>query len=400
MSKHERHMRKNTFTKILITVATVFCAAFTIISVPSPVSAATEICQCTNTYSDGTTKVEEGSPALMFADSNGCYCGGTINIIKTALNIFMAGIAVLGTIGIIWSGFMYMSARDNEAQTAQAKNRMIQIFIGIAAFGLFDVAANLLLPGGMASATPTVVSSTSKKVARTDMEIERPASSAPTSTPSSSSTSSSSPSSSSTSSSSPSSSSQSSSSTPPGGNNCSDYGVGSGGSFQTQYSDETQWKGGNCPNCQIRKSGCPMVAALNAIIKVTGCKLTKKMFAQHMKEYTNGFTNRKGLFLNDSDWSNTGGPIVEHYLSTYKVHYKTISKGQVKSALQAGHAVVARGKGTDGSNHVFSDGGHYVAFTSISGNTVKVQNPARSAYGSVSYETAVKYATNFWEVWK
>lgn len=144
-----------------------------------------------------------------------------------------------------------------------------------------------------------------------------------------------------------------------------------------------------------------MITILNATIKVTNCKLTPRMFADNMKNFTNNFTSRKGIFSNDGDWSNLGEPIMKHYANDYKVIFKRISKGSVKSALAAGHAVIARGaRGSDDSNKVFSKNGHFVAFVSISGNTVSVKNPASSSFGSVSFESATKHATDYWEVSK
>ena len=400
MSKHEQDKSHiNIAARLLIAASLMIASIFTVVILPSPVSAGADTyCQCTNTYSGGGTKVEEGTDASLFADSNGCFCGGITSIIRIALSILTAGIAILGTAGIIWAGVQYLSARDNEGQVVAAKQRLMQTVIGVAAFILFDLVLGLLLPGGAASGTPYVVSSTSTRVKR-DISIEKPVSSqTSSSTPPSTS---SSPSTSSPSTSSPSTSSPSTSSPgEPSGNDCSDYGVGKGTTYHTQYSDTTRWKGGNCPNCTIAKSGCPMVAILNAIIRVTNCKLTKKMFADHMKEYTNNFTNRRGLFSGDSDWSNYGGEIVKHYASAYKVHIKSIGKSQVKSALQNGHAVVARGKRTGDSNMVFSKGGHYVAFVGISGNTIHVKNPASSNFQNVSFETATQFATDYWEVWK
>ena len=75
-------------------------------------------------------------------------------------------------------------------------------------------------------------------------------------------------------------------------------------------------------------------------------------------------------------------------------------KKLVKAALEAGHAVVARGQSSNDNNRVFSSGGHYVAFVGISGNTVAVKNPARSKFSSVSLETATAYATQYWEISK
>ena len=51
-----------------------------------------------------------------------------------------------GTIGIILCGFMWMTARDNEAQVAQAKKRMLDIVIGIIAWVLLALIANLFIP--------------------------------------------------------------------------------------------------------------------------------------------------------------------------------------------------------------------------------------------------------------
>lgn len=401
MSKHEQdNPRKSFFARIFVTLAFVLSTLFVTFAFQSPVMADTSTyCRCANTYSNGRTVVESGSETALLSDSNGCFCGGISSIIRIGLKIMTAGIAILGTIGVIVTGVLYLTARDNEGQIATAKRRLTQTVIGIVAFALFDVAISLFLPGGAISNTPYVVSSTSTRVKRDDLEIERPVSSSTSSStpPGTSST----PSTSSPSTSSPSTSSPSTSSPgEPSGNDCSDYGVGKGTTYHTQYSDTTRWKGGNCPNCTIAKSGCPMVAILNAIIRVTNCKLTKKMFADHMKEYTNNFTNRRGLFSSDSDWSNYGGEIVKHYASAYKVHIKSISKGQVKSALQNGHAVVARGKRTGDSNMVFSKGGHYVAFVGISGNTIHVKNPASSNFQNVSFETATQFATDYWEVWK
>jgi hypothetical protein len=144
-----------------------------------------------------------------------------------------------------------------------------------------------------------------------------------------------------------------------------------------------------------------MIAILNATIKVTNCKLTPKMFADNMKSFTNNFTNRKGIFSSDGNWSNLGEPIMKHYASDYKVKFKRINKGSVKSALAAGHAVIARGaRGSDDSNKVFSRNGHFVAFVGINGNTISVKNPASSSFGSVSFEKATAHATDYWEVSK
>ena len=144
-----------------------------------------------------------------------------------------------------------------------------------------------------------------------------------------------------------------------------------------------------------------MIASLNAIIKVTNCQLTPKMFAEEMKNYTNNFTNRRGLFIENSSWSNMGEPIIDHYISHYNVHAKKISKSDVKLALSVGHAVIAGGaRGDNETNKVFSANGHYVMFSEMNGNNVIIKNPASSAFSNVSFETATAFATKYWEVWK
>ena len=60
--------------------------------------------------------------------------------------MLLFGYVVAGTIGIIICGFLWMTARDNEAQVAKAKKRMIDIVIGIVAWILLALIANLFIP--------------------------------------------------------------------------------------------------------------------------------------------------------------------------------------------------------------------------------------------------------------
>lgn len=359
----------------------------------------------------------------VFADDDKCaillnaFCDGDLGgLLASIVNILTAGIVVAGTIGIIWAGRIILTARDNQADIEKAKKRISQIVLGFGAWAVAYAGASFFIPGFYSSLTsPDISGLFFKREEFKDLEelsqispdydygpgaTTSPGSSVPpVSTPSDPDSSAPTPSDPTPSNPTPSDPTPSTP-TPPSGSSCSDYGVGSGTTYYTQYQDSTQWKGGTCPNCTIAKSGCPMVAILNAIIRVTNCKLTKKMFADHMKSYTNNFTKRQGLFSNNSEWSNNGPAIVKHYANHYKVKIKEISKSQVKDALKAGHGVVARGQSSSDSNRVFSSGGHYVAFVGISGNTVDVKNPARSAFSKVSFETATAYASQYWEISK
>ena len=58
------------------------------------------------------------------------------------------GVIILAAIGIVICGFIIMTARDNEAQVAKAKKRLVEIVIGIILWVLMAFIVNLLLPGG------------------------------------------------------------------------------------------------------------------------------------------------------------------------------------------------------------------------------------------------------------
>lgn len=78
------------------------------------------------------------------------FCNGSgddiLDLIRLVVGILTAGVVVAGTVGIIWCGFLMLSARDNEAQVAQAKKRLIDIVIGIVVFTLAAFVIGLILP--------------------------------------------------------------------------------------------------------------------------------------------------------------------------------------------------------------------------------------------------------------
>lgn len=79
----------------------------------------------------------------------GGWCDGKDgigSIINMIVSILTGAVVVAGTIGIIICGFLWMTARDNEAQVAMAKKRMLDIVIGIVAWVLLALIANLFIP--------------------------------------------------------------------------------------------------------------------------------------------------------------------------------------------------------------------------------------------------------------
>ncbi len=90
-------------------------------------------------YEEGT---EEGTKSV--EDSS----NGIMEILRWVAGIMTMGVGVIGTIGIIWCGFLVLTAKDNESQVAAAKKRLLEIVIGMIVFGLAGVLINLFLPGG------------------------------------------------------------------------------------------------------------------------------------------------------------------------------------------------------------------------------------------------------------
>jgi hypothetical protein len=128
---------RNIFVILAASLALVLNVGFAPISYAS--SATTQLAEA-----------EEGEctsllPSSWCSKDNG---DGIFEIIHMVVRILVAGVGVVGTIGIIWCGFIILSARDNEAQVAQAKRRLIDIVIGIAIFGLAGLLVELFLPGG------------------------------------------------------------------------------------------------------------------------------------------------------------------------------------------------------------------------------------------------------------
>jgi len=82
-----------------------------------------------------------------------CGSGGDgsaiFDILAIALNIMTYGVGAAAVIGVVITGYQYMTARDNSAQVVKAKNRFLQIVIGLVVWILFWGVLQFLLPGGL-----------------------------------------------------------------------------------------------------------------------------------------------------------------------------------------------------------------------------------------------------------
>lgn len=87
-----------------------------------------------------------------------CEGGPILKIILFAVKILTIGFGILATIGIITFGVQYLTARDNEGQLQRARKRLIDVIIGVVAYGMMYLLLELFLPGDIMSMTLTETS--------------------------------------------------------------------------------------------------------------------------------------------------------------------------------------------------------------------------------------------------
>lgn len=137
MSKQSR-----TFKQRLFRVSVVITLVFAIYSFTSFIFS-------NYTFADGEVTAEQVTETIFFGnmkdDGKGC---GVFTILNLILEILSIGIGILGVIGIMVVGIQYMTAADNEQQTAKAKRRITEIIIGLIAYAILYAASQWLLPGG------------------------------------------------------------------------------------------------------------------------------------------------------------------------------------------------------------------------------------------------------------
>ena len=86
-------------------------------------------------------------------------------ITKVALPLKILALPlVLGIIGIIYSGYLIMTARDNEAQVARGKRRILEVVIGLLIWALAAFIINLVLPSNDSNLTKDLSQTNSVEV--------------------------------------------------------------------------------------------------------------------------------------------------------------------------------------------------------------------------------------------
>ncbi len=81
--------------------------------------------------------------------NSGSGGGALFEVLSIILNVVTYGVGAAAIIGVIITGYQYMTARDNSAQVAKAKNRLLQIVIGLVIWVFFWGILQFLLPGGL-----------------------------------------------------------------------------------------------------------------------------------------------------------------------------------------------------------------------------------------------------------
>lgn len=74
---------------------------------------------------------------------------GVWAIIGTVLDVMLVAIGAAALIGIIISGIQYMTSSGNPAAMTKAKNRIVQVVIGVAALVLMWAFMQWIIPGGI-----------------------------------------------------------------------------------------------------------------------------------------------------------------------------------------------------------------------------------------------------------
>ena len=65
------------------------------------------------------------------------------------LNIMIAGVGVLAVAGVVYASVLYVTAADRADQIKKAKDLILNVAIGVIAFGLMYSFLNFLIPGGI-----------------------------------------------------------------------------------------------------------------------------------------------------------------------------------------------------------------------------------------------------------
>lgn len=102
-----------------------------------PVMSAPVMAACAN------GRVETNLFGCVGTDDKG---SGIMRILSLVVTVLLYGIGAAAVIGVVIAGILYLTARDNEAQVAKAKTRLIEVAIGLVAWALLFTLLQWLIP--------------------------------------------------------------------------------------------------------------------------------------------------------------------------------------------------------------------------------------------------------------
>ncbi|MBR2659213.1 hypothetical protein IKF40_00045 [Candidatus Saccharibacteria bacterium] len=77
-------------------------------------------------------------------NGEGIFC-----ILNIGLTVLTWGVGIAGTLGIVICGIQYLTARDSVDQAAKAKNRLVNIIVGLVIYAVMWGFLTWLIPGGL-----------------------------------------------------------------------------------------------------------------------------------------------------------------------------------------------------------------------------------------------------------
>lgn len=71
---------------------------------------------------------------------------GIKRLLSLVVTVLLYGIGAAAVVGVVWAGILYLTARDNEAQVAKAKTRLVEVAIGLIAWAMLFTLLQWLIP--------------------------------------------------------------------------------------------------------------------------------------------------------------------------------------------------------------------------------------------------------------
>jgi hypothetical protein len=95
-------------------------------------------------YGHAYAKCKDGSNPNDAVNNSGIW-----GVLLLILNIMTTGVGVLAVAGVVYGSVLYASAGDSAEQVKKAKGIILNVVIGLIAFGLMYALLNFLIPGGI-----------------------------------------------------------------------------------------------------------------------------------------------------------------------------------------------------------------------------------------------------------